>query len=180
MHDIVKSHSATIHTTLILHAPILLFRQLLQKLLPPLAPDIQKPFLSIAHRSVIQSFPQPLQIRRRSIEHTPIIPDCHIIWMLPALPRLQIIIIHDQLCEPFQQRLRFQRRYMVNVLHVGVDCEDRLPVCDRAGTNDGLEGGQFFADVVRGTTAVSVDFEATISFWRARWTVAARTWSSEC
>lgn len=51
-----------------------------------------------------QSLPQPLIIRRRSVVNTPVVPNRYIIRILPAMSNLQVVIFHNQLHEPFQQR----------------------------------------------------------------------------
>ena len=74
---------------------------------------------------------------------------------------LQVVVFHNQLDEPVQQRLRFQGRHVVDVLHVGADCEDGLPPCHRVGANDGMDGGELFANVGGGAPGVGVEFEVT-------------------
>lgn len=71
-----------------------------------------------------QPLPQPLVIRRSSVINTPVVPNRYIVRILPAMSNLQIMIFHNQLHEPFQQRFRFQERHVIDVLHVGADCEN--------------------------------------------------------
>lgn len=72
------------------------------------------------------------------------------------------MIIHNQLHEPFQQGFGFQGRHVVDVLHVGADCEDGFPACDGVGADDGMDGGEYFADVVWGAARVGVEFEVAV------------------
>ena len=108
-----------------------------------------------------QPLPQPLIIRRRRVINTPVVPNRYIIRILPAMSNLQVVIFHNQLHEPFQQRFRFQGRHFIDVLHVAADCEDGFPPCDRVSANDGMDGGEFFANVVGGAARVGVEFEVT-------------------
>ena len=87
-----------------------------------------------------QSLSQPLIIRRRSMVNTPVIPNRYVIRILPAMSDLQIMILHDQPHEPLEQRLRFQRRHVIDVLHVLADCEDGFPACDRVCADHRVNG----------------------------------------
>ena len=93
---------------------------------------------------------------------TPVIPNCHVIRILPAMSNLQIMIIHNQLHEPFEESFRFQGRHVVDLLNMFANCEDRFPACDGVSTDDGVDGGQFFADVVGGATRGEVEFEVVV------------------
>ena len=42
------------------------------------------------------------------------------------------------------------------------DCEDRFPACDGVSADDGVDGGEFFADVVGGATRAGVEFEVVV------------------
>lgn len=106
-----------------------------------------------------QSLPQPLIIWRRSVINTPVVPNRYIIRILPAVSDLQVVIFHNQLHEPFQQRFRFQGCHVIDVLHVGADCEDGFPPGNRISANDGMDGGEIFANVVGGAAGVGVEFE---------------------
>ena len=44
---------------------------------------------------------------------------------------------------------------------MGTDCEDGLPVCNGIGANDGVDGGEFVADVAGGAAGVRVEFKVT-------------------
>ena len=78
------------------------------------------------------------------------------------MSNLQIMIFHNQSHKPFQQRFRFQWRYVVDVLHVLTDGEDRLPPCDGICADDWMNGGEFFADVVWGASGVGVEFKVSV------------------
>lgn len=48
------------------------------------------------------------------------------------------------------------------MLHVGADCEDGFPACDGVGADDGVDGREFFADIVRGAARGGVEFEVAV------------------
>ena len=48
------------------------------------------------------------------------------------------------------------------MLHVVTDCEDGFPACDRVGADHGVNGRKIFADIVRGATGGSVEFEVVV------------------
>lgn len=48
------------------------------------------------------------------------------------------------------------------MLHVSADCEDRFPTCDRVSADDGVDGREFFADVVGGPARGGVEFEVSV------------------
>lgn len=39
------------------------------------------------------------------------------------------------------------------------NCEDRFPARDGVGADNGVDGGEFFADVVGGAAGVGIEFE---------------------
>ena len=95
--------------------------------------------------------------------NTSIIPDRHIIGILPAMSNLQVMIVHNQPHEPFQQRFRFQGSHAVDVVHVLADCEDGFPACDRVCADYRVDGGELIADIMGGAARGGVEFE--ISFF---------------
>ena len=48
------------------------------------------------------------------------------------------------------------------MLHVVTNCEDGFPARDRVGADHGVNGGKFFAGIVRGATGGSVEFEIIV------------------
>ena len=48
------------------------------------------------------------------------------------------------------------------MLHVVTDCEDGFPACNRVGADHGVDGRKIFADIVRGATGSSVEFEVVV------------------
>ena len=42
------------------------------------------------------------------------------------------------------------------------DRKDGFPACDWIGADDGVDGGEFFTNVVRGAARAEVDFEVVI------------------
>jgi hypothetical protein len=86
------------------------------------------------------------------------------------MPDLQIVIINNEPDEPVKQCLALPFCEPVDVLHVMPDGENRLPAGDGIGTNNGVHGDEFFADVFGGPAGFGVDFESVslgsfVEFW---------------
>lgn len=137
--------------------------QILSQCLPfRLTCRIQIRFFPNTHRTMPQALAQPLIIRRRGMIHAPIVPDGHIIWILPPMTHLQVVIFDNQPHEPFQQGFRFQRRYSVNLLYVFADRKDGFPSRDGVGPDHGMDGFELVADVVGRTSRTGKHTEPAI------------------
>lgn len=44
---------------------------------------------------------------------------------------------------------------------MGTDCEDGFPACNGVGANDGVDGGEFVADVEGGAAGIRVELKVT-------------------
>ena len=82
--------------------------------------------------------------------HASVIPDRQIVGIRPPVPNLQVMILNDQVFEPFEQVTALGWCETVNTLAVRADRKDGLPACDGIGTHDGMLGGKLGTNVVRG------------------------------
>lgn len=92
--------------------------------------------------------------------HRPVVPDRQIVHVLPAVPHLQVVVLDDELHEPAQEVRRLLVAEAVDLLHVVADGEDGLPAGDRVRADDGVDGLEELADVLRGAALGRVDAEA--------------------
>lgn len=99
-------------------------------------------------------------IRGRSMVHTPVIPDCEIIRVQPLVTDLQIVVIDEQSHEPCEESLTLLLSHVVNLGNVLAECEDGLPARDGVGADDGVDGFEELADVLRSTALSSEELEA--------------------
>jgi len=79
--------------------------------------------------------------------HTPIIPNRHIVYVLPLIPDLQIMVLYDQLHKPVQEVLALVLGQTIDPLYVVTDGEDRLPTGDWIGADHGVNGLEGLADI---------------------------------
>jgi hypothetical protein len=86
------------------------------------------------------------------------------------MPHLKIVVINHESDKPVKQTLALPFCEPVDVLHVMSDGKNALPACDRIRAHDGVDGDEFFADVLGGAARLGVDFETVsrgrfVEFW---------------
>lgn len=118
-----------------------------QSLAPRQTIRIKIGHLTDAHRTMPTAMPKALMIRRRSMIRAPVIPNGHIIDILPSVPDLQVVVFHQQLDEPIFQHLALVFGHAVELLEVVSDGVERFPACDGVRANDGMDGCEFVSDL---------------------------------
>lgn len=83
-----------------------------------------------------------------------------IIGVLPPEADLQVMSIVDKIQEPLKQLLALFVSKAVDVLNVATDREDALPSSDGVGSNNGVNGLELSAYVLRCTTRLVIQLEA--------------------
>lgn len=93
---------------------------------------------------------------------TTIVPDSHIVSILPAVADLEVMVVDKQADKPIEQAPGLERRETINALHMVTDGENRFPACYGVRADDGVGGLQVFPDVLGSTARGGVEFETTI------------------
>ena len=94
------------------------------------------------------------------MEGTPIVPNRHVVDILPADAGLQIMIVFQQRLEPAQQQSAFFRRHPVDVVDVLSHRVQTLPARHRVGADHRVHGAEHAAYVLGGAARLVVDFDA--------------------
>lgn len=78
----------------------------------------------------------------------PIIPDGHVILILPPIADLKIMILDNELYKPIEEMLGFLLAETVDLLNVMAYGEDAFPTSDRVGADHGMDSLEDVADVL--------------------------------
>ena len=105
------------------------------------------------------SLAQTFEVRRRCMIHAPIIPDGHVVCILPTVANLHIVVPNDQIEKPLHQLAGLERGQIIDLLGVVSEGKDRLPTRDWVGSYHRVNGAQFLADVLGTATGCAVDLE---------------------
>lgn len=97
-------------------------------------------------------------VRRRSMISTAIIPNSHIILILPSQPNVQVMILHNEVDESLQEIVALVLGKTVDAGNVVANRKDRVPACDGVGANDGVHRLEDHADVLGGATRAGEHF----------------------
>lgn len=102
-----------------------------------------------------------------------IIPDGHVVHVLPPVAQLQVVVLADELHEPLQEVLRLGLVEAVDHLHVVADGVHALPARHRVRADDGVHGLEHLADVLgRAPRAFVHSVSALLSWFGERGTRA--------
>ena len=88
-----------------------------------------------------------------------IVPDGHVVGLLPPEPDLQVMVLDDQLHEPVQKMLGFLIRQAMDPFHVVADGKDGFPARHRVSANNRMDRLEDLADVLGGAARGRVDGE---------------------
>jgi hypothetical protein len=116
--------------------------------------------LAQTHSSLTSPRALTLVVERRSVVHASVVPDGQIILVLPSLADMQIVVLNNQLDEPFQCMLAFLLGQAVDLLHVMANSKDRFPACDGIRSDHGMLRSQFATHVLRSTARLVVQVES--------------------
>lgn len=119
--------------------------------------------LTQAYRPVALALAQALLkdvVGGGSMVHAPVIPDGDVIGVLPLVAHLQVVVLDNELHEPVEEVLALLLAQAVDALAVVTDGIDGLPAGDGVGADDGVDGLEDLAHVLRSAALAAVHAEA--------------------
>lgn len=95
--------------------------------------------------------PLALKVGRGCVYHASIVPNGHVILVIPPVSNLNIMIQHNHLMQPVQHPLAFGVSHAIDELDMCAEGINAVPASDRISANPWVDGTKLFSGVLRRT-----------------------------